>query len=101
VRCIGAFAILFLIVASRNFQSLKATRSEVPVLVLLGIIGFAAGVGIDGIVSFGRAVLEAADNLDAAAEKAGVGDGNSLSVSQRNLTQLDLFGPLTTDVVVG
>lgn len=37
------------------------------------IIGFAAGVGIDGIVSFGRAVLEAADNLDAAAEKAGVG----------------------------
>ena len=42
VRCIGAFAILFLIVASRNFQSLKATRRELPTLVLLGIIGFAA-----------------------------------------------------------
>jgi drug/metabolite transporter (DMT)-like permease len=36
VRCIGAFAILFLIVASRNFQSLKATRREVPILVFLG-----------------------------------------------------------------
>jgi drug/metabolite transporter (DMT)-like permease len=42
VRCIGAFAILFLIVASRNFQSLKATRREIPTLVLLGIVGFAA-----------------------------------------------------------
>jgi len=42
VRCIGAFAILFLIVASRNFQSLKATRREVPILVFLGIVGFAA-----------------------------------------------------------
>lgn len=42
VRCIGAFAILFLIVASRNFQSLKATRRELPLLILLGIIGFAA-----------------------------------------------------------
>jgi drug/metabolite transporter (DMT)-like permease len=42
VRCIGAFAILFLIVASSNFQSLKATRSEVPTLILLGIVGFAA-----------------------------------------------------------
>jgi hypothetical protein len=37
------------------------------------IIGFAAGIGIDGIVSLGRTVLEAADNLDAAAEKAGIG----------------------------
>jgi drug/metabolite transporter (DMT)-like permease len=42
VRCIGAFAILFIVVASRNFQSLKATRREVPTLVLLGIVGFAA-----------------------------------------------------------
>jgi len=42
VRCIGAFAILFLIVASRNFQSLKATRRQIPTLALLGIVGFAA-----------------------------------------------------------
>jgi drug/metabolite transporter (DMT)-like permease len=42
VRCIGAFAILFLIVASRSFQSLKATRRQVPTLALLGIVGFAA-----------------------------------------------------------
>jgi drug/metabolite transporter (DMT)-like permease len=42
VRCIGAFAILFIVVASRNFQSLKATRREIPTLVLLGIVGFAA-----------------------------------------------------------
>ena len=42
VRCIGAFAILLLIVASRNFESLKATRREIPTLVLLGIVGFAA-----------------------------------------------------------
>lgn len=42
VRCIGAFAILFIVVASRNFQSLKATRREVPTLILLGIVGFAA-----------------------------------------------------------
>lgn len=42
VRCIGAFTILFLIVASRNFQSLKATRCEIPTLALLGIVGFAA-----------------------------------------------------------
>jgi drug/metabolite transporter (DMT)-like permease len=42
VRCIGAFTILFLIVASRNFQSLKATRREIPTLALLGIVGFAA-----------------------------------------------------------
>jgi drug/metabolite transporter (DMT)-like permease len=45
VRCLGAFAILFLIVASRNFQSLKATRHELPILVLLGIVGFAAVQG--------------------------------------------------------
>ena len=45
VRCIGAFTILFLIIASRNFQSLKATRREIPTLVLLGIIGFAAVQG--------------------------------------------------------
>jgi drug/metabolite transporter (DMT)-like permease len=42
VRCIGAFAIIFVIVASRNFQSLKATRREIPTLALLGIVGFAA-----------------------------------------------------------
>lgn len=42
VRCIGAFAIIFIVVASRNFQSLKATRREVPTLILLGIVGFAA-----------------------------------------------------------
>ena len=45
VRCLGAFTILFLIVASRNFQSLKATRRELPILVLLGIVGFAAVQG--------------------------------------------------------
>ena len=45
VRCLGAFTILFLIVASRNFQSLKATRREIPTLVLLGIVGFAAVQG--------------------------------------------------------
>ena len=42
VRCIGAFAIIFIIVASRNRESLKATRREIPTLVLLGIVGFAA-----------------------------------------------------------
>ena len=42
VRCIGAFTILFIVVAFRNFQSLKATRRELPILVLLGIVGFAA-----------------------------------------------------------
>jgi drug/metabolite transporter (DMT)-like permease len=42
VRCIGAFAIIFVFVASRNFQSLKATRRELPTLALLGIVGFAA-----------------------------------------------------------
>ena len=42
VRCLGAFTILFLIIASRNFQSLKATRREIPTLALLGIVGFAA-----------------------------------------------------------
>jgi drug/metabolite transporter (DMT)-like permease len=42
VRCIGAFAIIFVIVASRNFQSLKATRREIPTLALLGVVGFAA-----------------------------------------------------------
>jgi drug/metabolite transporter (DMT)-like permease len=42
VRCIGAFAIIFIIVASRNLESLKATRREIPTLVLLGIVGFAA-----------------------------------------------------------
>ena len=42
VRCIGAFAIIFVFVASRNFQSLKATRREIPTLALLGIVGFAA-----------------------------------------------------------
>jgi hypothetical protein len=36
------------------------------------IVGFAAGIGIDGIISLGRTILEAADNLDAAAEKAGL-----------------------------
>ena len=45
VRCIGAFAIIFVIVASRNFQSLKATRREIPTLALLGIVGFAAVQG--------------------------------------------------------
>ena len=45
VRCLGAFTILFLIVASRNFQTLKATRREIPTLVLLGIVGFAAVQG--------------------------------------------------------
>jgi drug/metabolite transporter (DMT)-like permease len=45
VRCLGAFTILFLIVASRNLKSLKATRHELPVLVLLGIVGFAAVQG--------------------------------------------------------
>jgi len=45
VRCIGAFTILSLIIASRNFQSLKATRREIPTLVLLGIVGFAAVQG--------------------------------------------------------
>ena len=42
VRCIGAFVILFLIVAPRNLHSLKATRREIPTLVLLGVVGFAA-----------------------------------------------------------
>lgn len=42
VRCIGAFTILFLVVAARNFQSLKATKGELPILILLGIVGFAA-----------------------------------------------------------
>jgi hypothetical protein len=37
------------------------------------IVGFAAGIGVEGIVAFGRAVLQAADELDAAAEKAGIG----------------------------
>ena len=42
VRCIGAFAILFLVVLLRDRQSLRATRKEIPTLILLGIIGFAA-----------------------------------------------------------
>jgi drug/metabolite transporter (DMT)-like permease len=45
VRCLGAFTILFLIGASRNLKSLKATRHELPILVLLGIVGFAAVQG--------------------------------------------------------
>jgi drug/metabolite transporter (DMT)-like permease len=42
VRCIGAFFIIFLIVAARDRQSLRATRKELPTLIVLGIIGFAA-----------------------------------------------------------
>jgi len=42
VRCVGAFLILFLIVASRDLKSLTATRKEIPTLILFGIVGFAA-----------------------------------------------------------
>ena len=42
VRCLGAFTILFLIVASRDKDSLRATRQELPTLITLGVIGFAA-----------------------------------------------------------
>jgi drug/metabolite transporter (DMT)-like permease len=42
VRCIGAFVILFLIVAARDKKSLRASRQELPTLMVLGIIGFAA-----------------------------------------------------------
>jgi drug/metabolite transporter (DMT)-like permease len=42
VRCIGAFIILFLIVAARDRKSLRASRRELPTLMVLGIIGFAA-----------------------------------------------------------
>jgi drug/metabolite transporter (DMT)-like permease len=42
VRCIGAFIIIFLIVSVRDGKSLRATREELPTLIVLGIIGFAA-----------------------------------------------------------
>ena len=42
VRCIGAFIIIFLIVAARDRRSLRATRQELPTLIVLGIVGFAA-----------------------------------------------------------
>ena len=41
VRCIGAFVLLFLITLVTNPASLKATRSEIPVLLMFGMIGFA------------------------------------------------------------
>jgi hypothetical protein len=50
-----------------------AQLNRAATLVKNTIAGFVASIGIQGIVSFGRAVLEAADNLDAAAEKAGIG----------------------------
>lgn len=46
---------------------------QAATLAKASIIGFATGIGIEGVISFGRAVLTAADELDAAAEKAGVG----------------------------
>jgi drug/metabolite transporter (DMT)-like permease len=42
VRCIGAFTLIFLLVLLRDRKSLGATRQEIPTLILLGIIGFAA-----------------------------------------------------------
>ena len=42
VRCIGAFIIIFLIVAALDRRSLRATRQELPTLIVLGIVGFAA-----------------------------------------------------------
>lgn len=42
VRCIGAFIILFLIMLARDRKSLRATRQEIPTLILFGVIGFAA-----------------------------------------------------------
>ena len=42
IRCIGAFAILFFIIVARDRKSLRATRQEIPTLILFGVIGFAA-----------------------------------------------------------
>jgi drug/metabolite transporter (DMT)-like permease len=42
VRCIGAFTILFIFIVARNRNSLRATRQEIPTLILFGVIGFAA-----------------------------------------------------------
>jgi drug/metabolite transporter (DMT)-like permease len=41
IRCIGAFTILFLFIVVRNRNSLRATRQEIPTLILFGVIGFA------------------------------------------------------------
>ena len=41
IRCIGAFTILFLFIVARNRNSLRATRQEIPTLILFGVIGFA------------------------------------------------------------
>ena len=41
IRCIGAFTILFLFIVARNINSLRATRQEIPTLILFGVIGFA------------------------------------------------------------
>lgn len=37
------------------------------------LVGFAAGIGVSGIAALGRTILQAADEIDAAAEKAGIG----------------------------
>lgn len=42
VRAFGAFAILFTYTMLRNRNSLKATRSELPILAFYGIFGYAA-----------------------------------------------------------
>lgn len=55
--------------AESNFAKLNSAAT----LVKGSIAGFVAGIGIEGVVSFGRAILDTADSLDAAAEKAGIG----------------------------
>ena len=45
IRTTFAFLVLFIIVALRNFSSLKAKLSEVPVLFAFGLFGFAAVQG--------------------------------------------------------
>lgn len=55
--------------AESNFARLNSAAT----LVKGSIAGFVAGIGIEGVISFGRAILDTADSLDAAAEKAGIG----------------------------
>lgn len=59
--------------AAASADDAFAGLGKAATLAKASIIGFAVGIGIEGVVSFGRAVLDAADNLDAAAEKAGIG----------------------------
>jgi hypothetical protein len=66
------------------------------------VVGFAASIGVEGIVAFGRTILQTADDLEAAAQKAGLGveKYQTLKESLRSLevdgVKVDaIFGRLT------